>query len=587
MHIIKILSVNLENLSFELEICSEELNISNRKKAEALEKLALEHETSLKVGNFEFIHFVAVIFNFRMNLENIENPFVNSDPIREMENLSILFKIEEFIFDLELLSRIQDFKWIFKKDYQAAKRAIDTYCKIFFEVETTWDSIDLLKRALTIASKLKDLEKVNEICDKLFTVIEIDKTAEESFKQWNLLSLYCEFQREIPNKFFQLVKEKAFLSAKEKAHDREQRYYELLARGAKKSNLEKLVRTSALLKARSLKRSAVQVIKARKSNLIAAKFIRDAIDSLNQFKVNESIRDSYYNRLMRYQEVGISNEFVTFTHSVDATDSVAAIRQKVGHSDRLIAIQAFTELYDPPSKIIALKEIKRRKDRTVFSNLFGRVSFDGRSKITASGESFYGRRNDTNNEFEADLIEFYSFNQRYYGANVIPLAIFEMNTLNYYDSEFLSSIVEKSPIIFEDQKELAISALYYGMNSELHKFAYIGVPLFENILRNLLRLAGVSVVHQESGTNIQKEYNLDSILNHQKMKNYFFESEILDFKALLVDPNGAQLRHNVAHGLHGDNLRRNPIVYYFYFLFIKVLLRFETKKNEFSEDYVI
>lgn len=189
MHILKILSLNIENISLELEICSEELNITNRKKAEALEKLALEYETNSTIGNFEFIQFVAVIFNFRMNLENIENPFVNSDPIREMEYLVVLFKIEDFIFDLDLKSRIQDFKWIFKKDYQAAKRAIDTYCKIFFEVETSWDSIDLVKRALTIASKLKDLEKVNEICEKLFTVIEIDKTTEESFKQWNLLSL--------------------------------------------------------------------------------------------------------------------------------------------------------------------------------------------------------------------------------------------------------------------------------------------------------------------------------------------------------------------------------------------------------------
>lgn len=383
-----------------------------------------------------------------------------------------------------------------------------------------------------------------------------------------------------------MVKEKAFLSAKEKAHDREQRYYELLARGAKKSNLEKLVRTSSLLKARALKRSAIKAIAEKKLKLIAAKFIRDAIDSLNQFKVSERIRDSYYKRLERYQGVGIATEFITWTHSIDAKNTVAVIREKVCVSERINAIRGFTELYEPPSFSSALKDLKR-KDRGIL-NLFARVSYDGRSKITATSSSHYEKIKISGEEVDvAELIEYYSFNQKYFGGNVFNFAILEMNSLNYYDKEFFRSLVERSPVVFEDQIELTTSALYYGMNSQIHKFAYIGVPLFENILRNLLKLTGVSVLHQEVKTNIQKEYNLDSILNHPNIKIIFKEAGILDLKALLTDPNGSQLRHNIAHGFASDLIKYNPIVYYFYFIFLKLIFKSANISLESEENWVI
>ena len=116
-----------------------------------------------------------------------------------------------------------------------------------------------------------------------------------------------------------------------------------------------------------------------------------------------------------------------------------------------------------------------------------------------------------------------------------------------------------------------LRGLYAGLTGDFASAIALLVPLLENSLRHILKQQGV----ETTGLNahgIQEEMHLASILDHERCKQTFGESQVKDLRALLIERTYGNLRNRVAHGLMSTGEFFQPAPIYLWWLCLRYVL---------------
>ncbi|PJZ23955.1 hypothetical protein CH352_00865 [Leptospira hartskeerlii] len=577
----RILSTKINDEVFQLEV-SKEFSDNNHEIAIELFALAKIFHGKNEVFKEKLTNLVASIYYLYFQPLNSEKPYgENAEFIRTNEEFSYLTGEATIIHDTFLNARVNDLNWIFNRNHLGARSAIKSYLSI----ATSNNKIvrfpdEYFHRTLILSLSIGDMQQHSEV----LTILK-ERTSsliEEpgSYFLFRHIYVFLLFMKKEEPEVLDLIKINIRKAAKEKELDKELKYLELLEKYSQKITNPVLKKVSILLRARTCKKLADQTFKVTKSALTASRFMRDAVDYLNQIKLKSKIRGFYYNHMMRYQEEGLS-EFVTISHTEDAPDLIAYARSLVKSDDKLLAIKGLIKLYQPPKHEESAKSVKEKLIDDPLQVLFGTTILDDRAKVRTSDDPIGNQTEFSDEELFPEIIKEYSFYQSFYGANLIPICLREINKKHHMDLNFLRSLIAKCPIIPTDQREIVVEALDAGFSLKMHVFTFLAIPIFENMLRFIMKLKGIPVVTQEPGGEKQKEITLDSILSHPEIDKVIMYDYILDLKALLTDENGYQLRHNVAHGFSGDKLSSSPYAYYFFLLFLFFIITSIDKLNNY------
>ena len=167
---------------------------------------------------------------------------------------------------------------------------------------------------------------------------------------------------------------------------------------------------------------------------------------------------------------------------------------------------------------------------------------------------------------------FYRLNHNFdFNGSVVIRFLMSIISLEFkFLKEDLDFLLKENTIVQEERKNIIQEGLFLALKGDYYKAVHILVPQFENILRNLTEKLGEAIDTIDQN-GITKFRSLTTILKSEKVNEYLGENLIFLLRGLLVEPFGANIRNEIAHGIvTGERSYSGPYIYFIGF-FIKFL----------------
>jgi hypothetical protein len=133
----------------------------------------------------------------------------------------------------------------------------------------------------------------------------------------------------------------------------------------------------------------------------------------------------------------------------------------------------------------------------------------------------------------------------------------------------LSWVVINNPLIPQGREYIYAQGLLEGLQGDFLKSTHLLVPQFENSVRYILQQLGLPTSKIDDN-GIQEEYDLNTLLYHEKVKDVFKEDLTFHLQALLVESEGANIRNRMAHGLMSHEEFYSPNAIYLWALILRL-----------------
>ncbi|MDO8036829.1 DUF4209 domain-containing protein [Janthinobacterium sp. SUN128] len=236
-------------------------------------------------------------------------------------------------------------------------------------------------------------------------------------------------------------------------------------------------------------------------------------------------------------------------------------------------------------------EVRRNAElilaKSIFGQLFGStvVARDGRitSKQAAVG-SGVGETERREARLQSQMVR----DQQIWMAltvqgGILP-ALQAMQLEHHLNEQVFVEIARNSPIVPPDRVALFGKGLYAGYCGDFETALHILVPQIENMVRFHLKSAG-ALTTTLSKEGIDNENGLSNLVKLPEMRVVFGDDLSFEITALYCDPEGPNLRNELAHGLLGDGEGYSiPSVYAWSFVLRIVFIQFWNKARSAAEE---
>ncbi len=134
----------------------------------------------------------------------------------------------------------------------------------------------------------------------------------------------------------------------------------------------------------------------------------------------------------------------------------------------------------------------------------------------------------------------------------------------------LYSLCSSSSIIPAYRAVFWVEGLYFGFENNFIVATHLLIPQVEHLVRVLMEEKGLSTSTFRDDCTTKN--GLSTLLKHEKINEILDEDILFQFKALLTEQVGKNLRNNLAHGLCEVNSLRSVHAVYFWWLCLKLVL---------------
>ena len=167
---------------------------------------------------------------------------------------------------------------------------------------------------------------------------------------------------------------------------------------------------------------------------------------------------------------------------------------------------------------------------------------------------------------------FYKLNHdfEFYGSVLIRFIISAINLEFKFSRKDLDFLVMQNELIQQERKSIIREGLFLALKGEYYQAVHILVPQLENILRGVAEKCGEAVDTVDKD-GVAKYRSLASILKSKQMENCLNKDIIFLLRGLLVEPFGANIRNEIAHGIVTEERSYSGTYIYFIGFFIKFL----------------
>ncbi len=253
-------------------------------------------------------------------------------------------------------------------------------------------------------------------------------------------------------------------------------------------------------------------------------------------------------RLVSSREVTIESMMRVETEAFDLSGAAAAARARVaGVASGSEALALFASLLPPmdadDTKTSAAKIISGSISRLCASTTFSR---DGRKVAVRDG---VGPDADDASVW-AEQVRMVGFHAQGVARGLILPAQAVLTFEHSYDRDFITRICAESPIVPEGHAALWGAGISLGLEGDYGLAVAVLVPQLEQLIRATLKRNGVYTLLLDDG--VETEKSLNALLDMAEAADAFGAGMVMEFKALLIDQSGPNLRNEIAHGLFND-----------------------------------
>lgn len=498
----------------------------------------------------------------------IDNNTSDKRPLLTEEQISILENILKTNKRDEIISRIGDVLWVLKKDFQAAKIAIQAHQNIF-EQNKDLDEIrqsEAAKNACIAFDLMMKLRQTEAAVNFITNIIDNAIEEKEDF----LCNYFLDhvIQKDKFKMFSDDKKNTYKKYLKERAGDCGSAEFagNLLIQIAQKENDIIAQREAHILIAMDWEKigeifSNDGIQRADAMNKAAANYKKGGDDEAANrciLNANKTIQDQI--------------EWTSHSHSIDLKPVFDAYESEINDAnnvvEKIVLITNFTKIkYED-----ILVQHNNNKKENMFYGDIRRQSIDEKGVVRSSLEGI-----DPNNEQSEEpyiigvATQFigpvshliYIFNKKY----VLP----EVNQVTF--SEIIKSLLPKNELMIDYILQMVLSNHPETVIESL-------LVTFESFLSALLEMNNISSIKQMDDGNVQEDLTMGTMVNECKKHELIDKDDILMIEALLCNKHGLNLRNTSSHRLTPDSQRVSTVYLFCGYFLIRLLMQYGSSSEK-------
>ncbi len=517
-------------------------------------------------------------------------------------DLSFFEDILPELEDYRLKARIADILWLVKqpRNFQNALIAIDTYQLFPLNMESLLrDGREAWERAIKLSLILQRGagDRIRNICDSIFSKFQDADYSKNLHALW--LSDLLAIAYINKNKSTDIIaKLEAFAENAKGAQEWHfaREYYEGAIRWCQvASNEQDIHRLHIEIAETWVSEAERRTSGDNPSNMVAGHFLECAIKNYRKvprkeratYKINERI-DELHKKMNHANKLALDEMGVLEVPGVDISQNINASRNHIAGRNFPDVLLAFAHIASGVEVENILKDAKHDVQKYPLRQLFGstHMTRDGRVAARSPGISFDADSPEAQQAIWHDMIQHYGLHIGFVvQANIMP-ALQIINTEHRLTEGMLTSLCQQSHVIPPGREELWGKGLFFGFERDFIVSTHLLIPQVEHLVRLSMKQKGIKTTTLDSN-GIETENGLSTLLNNPDIKKALDKNLGFEFKALLTDSIGPNLRNEVAHGLLEAYEGMSVYSIYLWWLCLRIVINFipwerpnNTKENE-------
>lgn len=278
--------------------------------------------------------------------------------------------------------------------------------------------------------------------------------------------------------------------------------------------------------------------KPSKSNNVAAYFYQQAFEYFSsngisekndelKLKIKECLKEAEKSEYQRYE-----NKFTIKTEDID---KIIEPCSKLNPQQIFLTIIYYMGLC--PSYNRSYEQAKKDLNTYITLQFNSTIIRDANPSVAIAGE-------DARLKARTNTIFVHDYNMTAVFFGLILKRLIEKGLIKMED---LTNMLYAADLLNHDKQFIAVAMDRYIVKDYV-SFLSIAVPRIENVLRRIFEIFNLPTTSAIIGKGF-KELTLDTLLEEEKLKEVLGEEFIYFLKYFLVEKEGTNLRHDIAHGL--------------------------------------
>ena len=483
----------------------------------------------------------------------------------------LLESLDIALLPLNIRARVADLLWTEKSIYTDALIAIDAYIDLFnllFSDGDWLEGLGMIRRALSIATQVKQKEKHDAACKIIHNhILRIDGT-DDSFLSLDLIRIAIREQYGDPNTLIAILN-KIVQNSNSNIHKVETAY-NLLNECFKWKKDNSGIRSTNTAMAKYYEKKASELTGDDFQSLsIAEGYLKKAVFLYRNSRETKQA-ERVQKELVRLQGK-IPQTMASVQRSYDVSnlyEYMVECFDGLSFQEALLRLTQFTTFRKKKDvKKAVLDALKEHPLSHLFKKTF--TNSTGQTVLTLAPLDMHDPEKDQ------ELLTAHIHQQLLTYENIegdlcLRRALGIIRDKYDFQPNDLDCLILNNPIIPQGRERIFRSAIYMALKGQEYEAIHILSSQMENLFRNLAReLGALTVTLENDGTS--KEKLLTSVFDLPELIDAYDNDILFLFKGLLNEQAGANIRNNAAHGLLTEPSAQSGVCIYFICAVIRLL----------------
>jgi hypothetical protein len=528
----------------------------------------------------EVWRYLARITSFSIDFDPSDEGFGSKVESFTDEEVELTKGLIALVEDAELKSRMADIIWAKQRkgNFACVGIAVEAYLESALGLESQNDGfycVTRIERAFNLAFAVNNEALGLRVIGHIKDVLDRCNSEEPYFLFARLMPLLLQRREGDPAKYAPLAQTLAERAAASKRFHFAHEFWTLKSRWHALAGDEDAARQAAISAAEThVDEAESRLEQTAAPYLHAAIHLEAAIKALRRIPDTQERVKEIHLRLLDYQQRSMKELLHFEADAIDTNEVEKRSRQAVEGKSFPEALLTLSVMLRIQSKAQARNDAEEEGRKFPLASLFPETHLNAMGRTVARSSSIRAKAADDAEAAVSAIM--YSRAQYYWRSSVqgaiepARLQILEEHAPTVRD---FFGLVTESPFVPNGRERLYARGLHAGLVGDFETATHFLIPQLEHSIRGLLYTSG-AIASGLDPDGIQHEFDLNKTLKESKhastLVKILGEDALFNLRAVFVEPYGANLRNEMAHGLMDPNDFYTPAACYGWWLILRL-----------------
>ncbi len=320
-----------------------------------------------------------------------------------------------------------------------------------------------------------------------------------------------------------------------------------------------------------------------KHGLVAASFVKRAIESLRNVKDSKNEIINLYELMRNYQRDGMESSYTIPRPSLEIKEIQDIVTQEVLGKDLFDTLMRFAVYINLPEDIETLKEqaTEELKNTSLLSDIFSSEYIDHDAIPVAKIPP--KTSDEDSKKISERLVKILQDKHEISVVNKIYPMLCSIVQSYHLDEEYFYNLLRNNPFIPEGHLSYFAKGIFAGFRGDFLTACHLLVPQIENSLRSILEYYGKEATKLYKD-DTQERYALKKLLDNPIIQKNLTLKISENLRILLLDKVYGDHRNRISHGyMPSSYYYKFSSIYIWWFIFhILMIVNYSEWKNTYN-----